>query len=124
MDEKRFRELFDSLTDEQKEKAKACKTPEELTAVLGELGVELPEEPRRTLPDTELSDTALDEVSGGGLWDWVCGWFAIDLVDPPKYPCPRCGSWKVRNYDPGSFYLMRVACNDCHFWGCRDGSPD
>lgn len=45
-------EILNSLTDEQKEKAKACKTPEELTGLLGELGVELP-------------DKLLDAVAGG-----------------------------------------------------------
>lgn len=45
-------EILNSLTDEQKEKAKACKTPEELTGLLGELGVELP-------------DKLLDPVAGG-----------------------------------------------------------
>ena len=107
----RMAEILNGLTDEQKEKVKACEGLDEIAACLSEMGVELPDE-------------LLDEVSGGGLWDWVCGWFETDLVDPPKYPCPKCGSWNVRNYDPGAFYMMRVACNDCHFWGCRDGSPN
>lgn len=41
-----------SLTDEQKEKAKACETLDQLTSLLGELGVELPDE-------------FLDDVGGG-----------------------------------------------------------
>lgn len=41
-----------SLTEEQKEKAKACETLDQLTALLGELGVELPDE-------------LLDDVGGG-----------------------------------------------------------
>lgn len=44
--------LWDSLTDEQREKAKACKTLDELTALAGKLGVELPDE-------------MLDSVAGG-----------------------------------------------------------
>ena len=44
--------IWESLTDEQKEKAKACKTPDELTAFAGREGVELP-------------DDELDKVSGG-----------------------------------------------------------
>ncbi|MBE7008007.1 MAG: hypothetical protein E7422_02480 [Ruminococcaceae bacterium] len=44
--------IWDSLTDEQKEKAKACKSMDELTALAGKEGVELPDE-------------ALDMVSGG-----------------------------------------------------------
>lgn len=44
--------VWDSLTDEQKEKAKECKTPEELTALAGKAGIELPDE-------------VLDAVAGG-----------------------------------------------------------
>ena len=56
MEEKKFEELikgiYDSLTDEQKERAKDCKTPEELWKFAGKEGVELPDE-------------LLDEVAGG-----------------------------------------------------------
>ena len=45
--------IYDSLTDEQKEKAKACKTMDELTALAAKEGVELPDE-------------VLDAVAGGG----------------------------------------------------------
>ena len=44
--------IYDSLTDEQKEKAKACKSMDEMMALAGEWGVELPDE-------------ALDAVAGG-----------------------------------------------------------
>ena len=44
--------IWGSLTDEQKEKAKACKTLDELAALAGREGMELPDE-------------ALDMVSGG-----------------------------------------------------------
>ncbi len=44
--------MWDSLTDEQKEKAKACKSMDELTVLAGKLGVELPDE-------------MLDAVAGG-----------------------------------------------------------
>ena len=56
MDEKMnelLKSVFDSLTDEQKEKAQACKTDEELLALAAREGIELPDE-------------ALDAVSGGG----------------------------------------------------------
>ena len=43
---------FDDLTPEQKEKAKACKTPEEILALAREEGY-------------ELSDEELEAVSGG-----------------------------------------------------------
>ena len=58
MDEKKrseyLKNVSDSLTDEQKEKAKACKTVEELTEMLTEAGV-------------ELSDELLEAVAGGGM---------------------------------------------------------
>ena len=44
--------IYENLTDEQKEKAKQCKTMDELMAFAGQEGVELPDE-------------ALDHVSGG-----------------------------------------------------------
>ncbi len=56
MDEKELKELLEkaiaSLTEEQKEKAKACKTAKELLDFLAEAGVELPDE-------------VLDKVAGG-----------------------------------------------------------
>ena len=55
MDEKMdeiMKAIFDDLTDEQKEKAKQCKTMDELMALAGEWGIELPDE-------------ALDHVNGG-----------------------------------------------------------
>ncbi len=47
-------EIWDSLTDEQKEKAKTCKTTDELMLLAGKEGIELPDE-------------VLDQVSGGLL---------------------------------------------------------
>lgn len=44
--------IWDALTDEQKEKAKACKTMDELMMLAGKEGIELPNE-------------ALDKVAGG-----------------------------------------------------------
>ena len=48
--------IYDSLTDEQKKKAKACKTMDEFMAFAGKEGVELPDE-------------ALDAISGGACID-------------------------------------------------------
>ncbi len=45
-------EMWDSLTDEQREKAKQCKTMDELMQLAGRMGVELPDE-------------LLDNVAGG-----------------------------------------------------------
>ena len=56
MDDKKLNELLNkalaSLTEEQKKKAKACRTAKELLDFLAEAGIELPDE-------------ALDKVSGG-----------------------------------------------------------
>ena len=46
--------VCDSLSDELKEKAKACRTMDELTALAAKEGIELPDE-------------ALDAVAGGEL---------------------------------------------------------
>lgn len=50
--EKALKSLCEKLTDEQKEKAKSCKSVDEFMKLLGEWGV-------------ELSDETLDAISGG-----------------------------------------------------------
>ncbi len=64
MDDKKLNELLNkalnSLTEEQKEKAKACKTTKELLDYLSVEGVELSDE-----AGAELPDEALDMVAGG-----------------------------------------------------------
>ena len=58
MDNEKLNELlknvWDSLTDEQKEKAEECKTADELLKLAAEEGIELPDE-------------ALDAAAGGAL---------------------------------------------------------
>ena len=49
-----LKNVWDSLTDEQKEKAKECKTADELLKLAGEEGIELPDE-------------LLDAAAGGAL---------------------------------------------------------
>ena len=56
MDEKKkklLEGLYANLSDEQKKKAKECKTMDEIMALAGEWGIELPDE-------------ILDAVAGGG----------------------------------------------------------
>ena len=61
---KALSDIWDSLTDEQKEKAKECKTADELIALAGKEGIELPDE-------------ALESVAGGyvgyrnGSWEVI-----------------------------------------------------
>ena len=52
---------FEDLTPEMQEKAKACKTPDEILALAKEEGY-------------ELSDAELDQVSGGDFWDVDWSW--------------------------------------------------
>ena len=47
-----LKSIYDSLTDEQKEKVKACKTADEFKAFAEKEGI-------------ELTDEMLDEVAGG-----------------------------------------------------------
>ena len=49
---------YKDLTPEQKEKARACKTPEEMLALAQEEGY-------------DLTDEELEVVSGGGFWS-IC----------------------------------------------------
>lgn len=56
--------IYEKLTDEQREKAKSCKNIDEFMKLIGEFGMELP-------------DDLLDIVSGGGvseIFDYV-SWF-------------------------------------------------
>ena len=63
--------LWDSLTDEQKEKAKACKNLDELMKLAGEEKIELPDE-------------MLDAVSGGV-------WAPTSTYNPADEILERCG---------------------------------
>jgi len=59
---------FENLTDEQKAKAQACKTPEEILALARDEGY-------------ELSDEELDSVVGGAGWfDFLSGEKCTDNV--------------------------------------------
>ncbi len=61
-----LKDIYDSLTDEQKEKAKKCKTTDELLKLAAEEGVELPDE-------------VLDAAAGGVVVDIKDGtWSAFD----------------------------------------------
>ncbi len=57
--------MWNSLTDEQKEKAKNCKSMDELTALAGRMGIELPDE-------------LLESVAGGLI---VVGEFNVYTLD-------------------------------------------
>ncbi len=66
--------MWDSLTDEQKIKAKECKSMDELMLLAGKFGVELPDE-------------MLTCVAGGGAKGYVNGY----LKGLSGGTCPYCG---------------------------------
>ena len=76
--------LWDSLTDEQKEKAKACKTADELIKFAGEEAIELPDEmldqvasghiykstdPRSSMPWRVIDSKTGEEITGFATYD-------------------------------------------------------
>ena len=69
------------MTTEQIERAKACKTPEEIFAVLREEGI-------------ELSDNQLESIAGGG---WTghqcskCGSYDVEPLAGMQMLCNACG---------------------------------
>ncbi len=72
MDEKlnaTLKGIYDSLTDEQKAKAKACKSMDELTALAAKEGMELPDE-------------ALEGVAGGSPCFDACTAYCVDSPMP------------------------------------------
>ncbi len=67
---------FEDLTQEQRDKARACKTPEELLALAREEGM-------------ELSDAELNGIAGGS-WGDTC-WTDCE---EEGYPCATKGKRK------------------------------
>lgn len=70
---------LDNITPEQRRKAAACKTSEELLALAKEEGV-------------DLTDEQLDAIAGGLEKDWF-----------GDYMCPKCGE-QVNTYTDGSYW--------------------
>ena len=70
-----LKDIYDSLTDEQKEKAKACKTTEELMAFVAKEGFELPDEALEAVAGGEpLFDACRDKEGCGSynIFDYMC----------------------------------------------------
>ena len=98
-------EILNGLTDEQREKVKACKDMNELSVCLSEMGAELPNE-------------ALDEVAGGDLtigeskfkYGMKCScrkvWTEQELVNN-HYNCPNCGAFLFP--DPAKMERYKVS---------------
>lgn len=78
---------LNELTEEQREKIRACKTPEDYLALAKSEGV-------------ELTDEQLESIAGGRDWD-------------EPITCPECGHGRV-TYDQ---LLGMYICQDCgHEW--------
>ena len=91
---------WDSLSNEQKEKAKECKSMDELMLLAGRYGIELPDE-------------ALDAVAGGITWphDATETW--------ANRTCPYCGKTRKiilqAKYSGfiGDVLVCRCTCPSC-----------
>ena len=71
-----LKSIFDELTDQQKEMAKACRDTKELADLLSEQGEELPDE-------------LLEAVAGGEEY-WHLGRPGSHYGGTDWYRCPRC----------------------------------
>lgn len=67
-------------------------TPEEAVCACARAGIPItaqqPESPIPTGPDGELSETALDNVSVGGILDWIRRWYITS-----RTPGHGSGGW-------------------------------
>ncbi len=106
-----LKSMWDSLSDEQKEKAKECKSMDELMLCAGKMGIELPDE-------------LLDTVAGGWSWMHDAKRTYMTLI------CPYCGTGtyqmvlaKYSGYI-GDKLCNRGKCESCnvYFWQAEDGS--
>ena len=90
------KELLNGLTDEQIEKAKECKSQEELLEFAKAEGI-------------QLTGEQLEAVSGG----WC---------SETTEPCPKCGSTNVKKEHRGNDVHMRTVfiCKNCkHEWNAH-----
>ncbi len=86
-------ELLKGLSEEQLEKARACKTHAELLELAKEEGL-------------QLTDEQLESVNGGAC-----------RIEAPSVPCPACGSTRIEAtwdaYADHSNGIHHCVCLDC-----------
>ena len=66
--EEALKSIWENLTNEQKEKWKACKSEEEFLAFVDNEGIRLPDN-----VEGEITDDDVEAVAGGGWMDWLKG---------------------------------------------------
>ena len=100
--------MWDSLTDEQKEKAKQCQSMDELMQLAGKLGVELPDEILDSVAggSTSAFDNGFEQADHSGyvytkLWCYKCGKTHKFQAFPPVLVGPE-------QYEPG--YYKNPGC--------------
>ena len=114
MDEKLKKELleiYDSLTDEQKEKVKECKTMEEVSAFAAEEGIELPDE---MLDDVAGGYIFVNNSGGyevindktGDVMDTIWGFYAVDKTKESTSRAKALGQ-KARMIEEQELYDLR-----------------
>lgn len=125
---KTIRELYNEIMadKELQEKCRKATDAGKLEEFLKEHGCEATMEEveaflkARTQEDAPLSMDELDEAAGGGNREFPFGKYLSET----KFRCPKCGSCNVRNFDPGWFWVVRIECNDCGYYGERGSKSE
>ena len=81
------------LSPELQEKARACKSVDELLALAKENSVAIPDE-------------ALGSIAGGQDSE-------VGNCNPSDSPCPKCGSTNVKCISGGDLGMCQYRCLDC-----------
>ena len=63
-----LKSIWENLTNEQKEKWKACKSEEEFLAFVDNEGIRFPDN-----VEGEVTDDDVEAIAGGGWMDWLKG---------------------------------------------------
>ena len=118
--------MDNKFTPELIEKAKEAKTPDELMSLAKENGVELTEESAASYFDRlnpkagELSDSELDNVSGGGcLSDDPYDTCMADGYCLSDYVCNRCGTRGI-DFSTGVLRCSGCFASDPRCRNCRN----
>lgn len=91
--EEALKGVWDSLTDEQRKKAKQCKTPDELAALAKKAGIELPDELPGKVSSAVLIVSGDNEIKCPQCGEpYSNGRMTVETVHPDfrRFHCP-CG---------------------------------